>query len=121
VHHGEFLRLHSKDDHLVYHLGRDWQAADLDEQERAMLRFVVKLNASPGKVAAGDVDALRRAGFDDRGVLDIVLITATFNFMNRLADGLGIRAEAQVRALMERKARQVEDSLAAPRRESAAE
>lgn len=67
-----------------------------------MLHYVVKLNGTPGKIDAADVQALRDAGFDDRGVLDIVLITSGFNFMNRLADGLGVRADAGFRAAKER-------------------
>ena len=93
VHHGEFLRAASKDDHLVYHLERDESGAGLDGQDRAMLAFARKLNFEPGRIAQEDVDALRAAGFDDRGVVDVVLIVAMFNFMNRILDGVGIRAE----------------------------
>ena len=60
-----------------------------------MLDFAYKLNFEPGKVNRGDADALRAAGFDDRGVLDVVLVVSLFNFMNRLADGLGVAPEAK--------------------------
>ena len=60
-----------------------------------MLDFAHKLNFEPGKMNQADVEALRSAGFDDRGVLDIVLVVSLFNFMNRLADGLGVPPQAK--------------------------
>ena len=106
VHHGEFLRSITKDDLLVYHIQRDWTRAALDPQEEAMLHFVVKLNDEPGKVAEKDTAALRDVGFDDKGVLDIVLVTSMFNFMNRLADGVGLKPdEKAVRARQRGEAR----------------
>lgn len=111
IHHGEFLRINSRDDHLVYHLERDWKGAELDDQDRVMLHFVEKLIFTPGKITADDVDTLRKVGFDDRGVLDVVMQTAMFNFMNRLADGVGIRAEDKFRALKDRKDNSVQEAL----------
>jgi uncharacterized peroxidase-related enzyme len=67
----------------------------MEPRERAMLTFAYKLNFQPGKVDRYDADALRAAGFDDRGVLDIVLVVSLFNFMNRLADGLGVEPSPQ--------------------------
>ena len=80
---------------LVYHLSRDHKLAGLDEAELAMVAFAYKLNFQPGKVGREDVDALRAAGHDDRAVLDIVLVISLFNFMNRLADGLGVETSQQ--------------------------
>jgi len=88
------LREVSGDDALVYHLQRDHEQAPLDATDRAMLAFAVRLNARPADIREADVDALRDAGFDDRAVLDIVLLVAMFNFMNRLASGLGLAADA---------------------------
>jgi uncharacterized peroxidase-related enzyme len=112
VHHGEFLRAASKDDHLVYHVERDWQQAPLEPDERALCAYVQKLTLQPGRIVAEDVEALRTAGFDDRGILDIVLITAYFALMNRLLDGVGYRAEPGFRAAKERGDARVEAELA---------
>ena len=90
--------MESKDDSLVYHILRDWRRADLSEGDRAMLTYAEKLTQTPGQVNAGDVEALRAAGFDERQILDVVLITAKFAFMTRLADGVGIRADEKFRA-----------------------
>ncbi len=110
--HGEALRTASeKDDLLVFHMQHEPLEAELSPQDRAMLTYAIKLNATPMAIAAADVQALRDAGFDERAVVDIVLIVAKYNFMNRLADGLGVaispgllkareRGEQRARALL---------------------
>ena len=55
-----------------------------------MLEFAVKLTLEPATVGRNDVEALRESGFDDEEILSIVLITGLVNFMNRLAQGLGV-------------------------------
>ena len=105
--------MESKDDHLVYHILRDWRQAELSEADRAMLAYAEKLTRTPGGVHAEDVEALRAAGFDERNILDVVLITAKFAFMTRLADGVGIRADGKFRANSARKDAQVETELGA--------
>jgi alkylhydroperoxidase family enzyme len=55
-----------------------------------MLDFAVRLTREPWKLAAGDLDGLRRVGFDDRAILQITLIAAWFNYVNRVADALGV-------------------------------
>lgn len=59
-----------------------------------MLDYAVKLTRHPGGVTADDTGALRAAGFDDRAILDICQIVAYYNYVNRLADGLGVELEA---------------------------
>ncbi len=58
-----------------------------------MLKYAVKLTRDPGGMTAGDVGALRAAGFGDRAILDICQIVAYYNYANRLADGLGVELE----------------------------
>ena len=102
MHHGELLRAETKDHLLVYHLQRDWRQHTLNAADKAMLLFTAKLNSHPGQVGQADVDALRAEGFEHRDVLDIVLVTSLFNFMNRLADGLGIQARQPMRQSKQR-------------------
>jgi uncharacterized peroxidase-related enzyme len=71
-------------------LRRDHRTANLSEQDRAMLDFAVRLTCEPAKMTAEEVGRLRQVGFDDRGVLQITLIAAWFNFINRVADALGV-------------------------------
>jgi alkylhydroperoxidase family enzyme len=55
-----------------------------------MLDFAVKLTEGAYRTTPDDLDRLRTAGFDDRGILQITLIAAWFNYINRVADALGV-------------------------------
>jgi uncharacterized peroxidase-related enzyme len=71
-------------------LRRDYTRADLSEQDRAMLDFAVRLTTAAYKMTPEDSDRLRAVGFDDVGILQITLIAAWFNYINRVADALGV-------------------------------
>jgi uncharacterized protein YciW len=58
-----------------------------------MLAYAVKLTHRPASIDAADTDRLREVGFDDAGILDICQVTAYYNYVNRLADGLGVELE----------------------------
>ncbi len=58
-----------------------------------MLSYVVKLTRAPHSVTGGDVQRLRDVGFDDTAILDICQVASYFNYVNRLADGLGVELE----------------------------
>ena len=88
--HGGSLRQFSGDPELASHLMHDYRNADLDAQTRGMLDFAVKLTVDPGAMERGDVEELRRLGLSDQQILSVTLITCLFNFMTRLADGLGV-------------------------------
>ena len=88
--HGEFLRQHSDDPALASHVMHDYTKADWDPQTRAMLDYAVKLTRTPTAMEEADVQELRDLGLTDEQILSTVLITCTFNFMTRLADGLGV-------------------------------
>jgi hypothetical protein len=62
----------------------------LDGQTRAILDYAVKLTLTPALMEEADVEQLRSVGLTDEQVLSTVGITSLFNFMNRLADGLGV-------------------------------
>ena len=78
------------DEALVEAIRRDYKSAPLDERDRAMLDFVVDLTRDATRITRAHHDRLRAAGFDDRGILQITLIAAWFNYINRVADGLGV-------------------------------
>jgi len=58
-----------------------------------MLDYAVRLTRSPQEAAAAGVEGLRDEGFDDRAILDICSVTAYYNHVNRLAEGLGVELE----------------------------
>lgn len=68
----------------------DFEQAPITETDRVMLRYVVKLTKDATKVSPTDHEELRRVGFDDRGILQITLIASWFNYINRVADALGV-------------------------------
>jgi uncharacterized peroxidase-related enzyme len=81
------------DEALVEALKKDYTTAPITEQERVMLDYVVKLTKDATKVWKDDHERLRAAGFDDRGILQITLIASWFNYINRVADALGVGRE----------------------------
>ena len=75
---------------LVEALQKDYRAAPISEQDRTMLDYVVKLTKDATQVSPDDHARLRAVGFDDRGILQITLIASWFNYINRVADALGV-------------------------------
>lgn len=76
---------------MVAQLKRDWRGAPgLTEAEHVMLEYVEQLTRDAVKIHPGYHERLRAAGFDDRGILQITLIASWFNYINRVADALGI-------------------------------
>ena len=75
---------------LVEALQKDYRSAPISEQDRTMLDYAVKLTKDATKVSPDDHARLRAVGFDDRGILQITLIASWFNYINRVADALGV-------------------------------
>jgi uncharacterized peroxidase-related enzyme len=75
---------------MVGALETDYTRAPLTALERAMLDYVVKLTKDATKVSQADHECLRQNGFDDRAILQITLIASWFNYINRVADALGV-------------------------------
>ena len=90
VSHAEFLRKVTLDDTLVEALRADWRTAPISESERVMIEYVVQITEDATRVTPEHHERLRAAGFDDRGILQITLIASWFNYINRVADSLGV-------------------------------
>ena len=84
-------------DRLLAALATDHTRADLPAADRAALDYAMKLTLQPNQMTADDVEGLRAAGFDDRGIHDVCAVTSYFNFVNRIADGLGVELESDPR------------------------
>ncbi len=93
--------MESGDHSLVRHLKTDPEKAPLGAQDRAMIDFAFKLTRAPDTVKREDLEFLQQYGFSEENVVDIVLITCVFNFMNRLADGLGVALDPQMQHLLD--------------------
>jgi uncharacterized peroxidase-related enzyme len=83
---------------MVHALRADYRSAPISEQDRVMLDYVVKLTKDATRCSPADHAALRAAGFDDKGILQITLIAAWFNYINKVADALGVGREPLTRA-----------------------
>jgi len=55
-----------------------------------MLDYVVQLTKDATKISRLDHEKLRTVGFDDKAILQITLIASWFNYINRVADALGV-------------------------------
>ena len=73
----------------------DYREAGLSATDAVILDFAVKLTLNPTSMKASDLDGLRQEGFSDVALLEIVHITGYFNYINRLADALGIDPEPE--------------------------
>ncbi|HKZ78850.1 MAG TPA: hypothetical protein VJ124_11150 [Pyrinomonadaceae bacterium] len=78
------------DEELVRALEENYQTAPISEQDRTMLDYVAKITRDATRVSVEDHNRLRAVGFDDRGILQITLIASWFNYINRVADALGV-------------------------------
>ena len=72
---------------------RDWRSAGLGEADGALLAYAEKLTREPSAATEGDLQALRRHGYADADLHDAVQIVSYFNYINRIADGLGVDLE----------------------------
>ena len=68
----------------------DYTKAPISEQDRVMLDYVVQVTRDATGIGPSHHDRLRAVGFDDRGILQITLIASWFNYINRVADALGV-------------------------------
>ena len=75
---------------LVAALEEDYRTAPISEQEKVMLDYVVQITRDATRISPADHERLRSVGFDDQGILQITLIASWFNYINRVADALGV-------------------------------
>lgn len=72
---------------------QDYGNAALDDETLAIVEYVEKLTKEPSEMTENDIQTLRKTGLSDDHILSVVMVTAMFAFMNRLADGLGVEIE----------------------------
>lgn len=89
-HHREALLHYWKDEKRADALQHDPKDANLSEADMALCAFAKALTLQPGSSNKASIDRLKATGLDDRAVLDAALVVAYFNFVNRMALGLGL-------------------------------
>jgi uncharacterized peroxidase-related enzyme len=90
------------DEHLNTEFATTWPEYDLDPKTRALLEYAKKLTETPAFMEDADTEALRGAGWEDRGIYEATALIAFFNFTGRMeaASGLPqdeIAADARIR------------------------
>ena len=80
----------SLDDELVRALQEDYEQAPISAADRAMLDYAGQVTKDATRISPEDHTRLREHGFDDRAILQITLIASWFNYINRVADALGV-------------------------------
>ncbi len=88
--HAEFLRRVTLDDDMVAAMRADYKTAPLSDAEKVMVEYVVQLTKESYKITEKNHVRLREAGFDDQAILQMTLIAAWFNYINRIANSLGV-------------------------------
>jgi len=78
------------DEAFVKALVEDYEHAPISAQDRVMLDYVSVVTKDATRVTPAHHKRLREVGFDDRGILQITLIASWFNYINRVADALGV-------------------------------
>ncbi len=97
--------LHSESEHdgaLADGVMHDYTELDLSPRLRAILDYATALTRSPHDMQESDVQARREQGLTDEEILSVVLITCNFNFMTRLADGLGVQVDPHTKRYVDK-------------------
>lgn len=95
AHHSAALRRYEKDESLIAQLVSSPSTALLELKEKAMVKHAVVLTRDPSSLTEARVGALRESGMNDEEILQLTLIASYFNFVNRVADGLGVNLEEE--------------------------
>jgi len=81
----------------VHAVVRSWREAPLTIEDRTLCELAAKLTHRQHEMSPADLDRLRALGFDDRAIHDAVQVVAYFNYITRIADGLGVEPEEFIR------------------------
>jgi uncharacterized peroxidase-related enzyme len=79
-------------------MASNWPSADLDPADRCLCEYARKLTVQPQQMSENDITRLREAGFDDAAIHDATQVISYFNYINRIADGLGVDLEPDIHA-----------------------
>jgi len=80
-------------DDLVHAVTRDWRSAPLTNLDKSLCEYAAKLTHTPSEMTPADLEILRSQGLDDRAIHDATQVISYFNYINRIADALGVEPE----------------------------
>ena len=82
---------------MAEHLKHDWQLANFDVADQSLCRWATKLTMSPSDMTKQDVENLEKYGFSHEAISDAAQVIGYFNYINRIADGLGVDLEPEMK------------------------
>lgn len=82
-------------DKFVHDIVRDWRKVSMDPADKAICSFAAKLTMNETKTSNNDLDELRKIGFGDKAIHDVIQVTAYFNYITRIADAAGITPDVK--------------------------
>jgi len=94
-HHGEALRFYLKNGDQLEAIKKGGLPEEADQRVKTLVDYALKLTSEPGNVTKNDLEVLRKAGIGDSEILDLVLLTSYMNYVNRIAQGLGVEHDEQ--------------------------
>jgi uncharacterized peroxidase-related enzyme len=86
---------------LAERVKHNYHRAQLSPRQKALCKFAELVTRTPAAVRPQDLDTLRKRGLSDRDILDAVEVISYFNYINRVADALGIDPEPEMREAFE--------------------
>jgi len=95
THHGEALRFYLKNGNQLDSIRAGQLPESLSPRAKALIDYALKLSSQPNRIVKRDLDAIRTFGVSDSEILDLVLLTGYMNFVNRIAQGLGVEHDEQ--------------------------
>lgn len=84
------MRRLTKDEHLSAEFATTWPTYDLDPKTRALLSYAKKLTGEPSMMEDQDIEALRKAGWDEWGIYEATALISFFNFTGRMEVASGL-------------------------------
>ena len=84
------MRRLTKDEHRSAEFATTWPQYDLDQKTRALLSYAKKLTEEPSMVEDSDVEALRAAGWEEKGIYEATALISFFNFSGRMEAASGL-------------------------------
>jgi alkylhydroperoxidase family enzyme len=84
------VRRLTKDEHLGPEFATTWPQYDLDEKTRMLLGYAKKITQEPSMVEDSDIEELRAAGWDEKGIYEATALISLFNYSGRMEAASGL-------------------------------
>lgn len=81
---------------MANHLKHDWKTTDLSQADKALCSWAVKLTLTPAEMKESDIRNLEKVGFSQSDISDAAQVIGYFNYINRIAEGLGVDLEPEM-------------------------